>query len=696
MIPVCLELHNFLAYRHPAPLNLEGVHIACLAGENGAGKSSLLDAITWALWGRARSNSLDDLIHQGQADMSVALTFDYAGARYRVARQRKGGKKAGQSLLEFQALHDGRWRSLSGAKLAETQQKIVDVLKLDYDTFVNSAYLVQGRADEFTTRTPAERKQVLADILGLSQWEAYEDRAKAKAQLLADEIQRLEGELEGIERELGRRAEYEAELLAAEANAREVAARLEAAERQWADRENIRAELVAAQKEIERLTADLASWKQHLEDAESALDQARLRADAEAFTRELEALHAQLASLEESERQRQTLAEHRQQRREERAALKGENVTLGPQTEPLKNRIEALQAATEPVCPTCGQPLTEDHRHRILAELQAEVESRRERYKQNLARTKEIDSLLAECDRTISRLEADLRQRPALQDRLAALRANMAGAAEAQQQVELLTRQREVWQTRLAADEGRRQQVEHRADDLARTLAGASLTQAKMDQVRLEKTEADMAVGGARQKLNTLVNFERQRTRRKEEHRKLAEQKGLYEELRGAFGKRGVPAMIIETVVPEIEVAANELLHRMTDGRMRVRVDTRKALKTGDLREALDISISDELGTRSYELYSGGEAFRINFAIRIALSRLLARRAGAQLRALFIDEGFGTQDSQGRERLVAAINSIQDDFDRILVITHIDELKQAFPVRIEVTKTAEGSQFAIV
>ncbi|MGH2626010.1 MAG: SbcC/MukB-like Walker B domain-containing protein, partial [Anaerolineales bacterium] len=108
---------------------------------------------------------------------------------------------------------------------------------------------------------------------------------------------------------------------------------------------------------------------------------------------------------------------------------------------------------------------------------------------------------------------------------------------------------------------------------------------------------------------------------------------------------------------------------------------------------ALDIVISDDLGSRPYELYSGGEAFRINFAIRIALSRLLARRAGAQLRSLFIDEGFGTQDASGRDQLVAAIQRIQPDFDRILVITHIEEMKEAFPVRIEVEKTPQGSTF---
>ena len=117
--------------------------------------------------------------------------------------------------------------------------------------------------------------------------------------------------------------------------------------------------------------------------------------------------------------------------------------------------------------------------------------------------------------------------------------------------------------------------------------------------------------------------------------------------------------MIIETAVPEIEDEANALLARMTDGRMRVKFETQRDAKTSDaVIETLDIHIADELGTRNYEMFSGGEAFRVNFAIRIALSKLLARRAGARLQTLIIDEGFGTQDAQGRERLVEAINEV--------------------------------------
>jgi len=95
-------------------------------------------------------------------------------------------------------------------------------------------------------------------------------------------------------------------------------------------------------------------------------------------------------------------------------------------------------------------------------------------------------------------------------------------------------------------------------------------------------------------------------------------------------------------------------------------------------------------------MFSGGEAFRVNFAIRLALSRLLAQRAGARLQTLVIDEGFGSQDSDGRQRLIEAINYVRQDFNCILVITHLEELKDAFPSRIEVEKTPGGSRVRVV
>ncbi len=133
----------------------------------------------------------------------------------------------------------------------------------------------------------------------------------------------------------------------------------------------------------------------------------------------------------------------------------------------------------------------------------------------------------------------------------------------------------------------------------------------------------------------------------------------------------------------------------MTANRMHVQLETQREKVTGGLAETLDIKISDELGTRDYAMYSGGEAFRVNFAVRIGLSRLLARRAGAQLQMLVLDEGFGMLDTAGREQLVEAINAVREDFPCILVITHIEELRDMFPARIDVKKTDEGSTLQI-
>jgi exonuclease SbcC len=172
-----------------------------------------------------------------------------------------------------------------------------------------------------------------------------------------------------------------------------------------------------------------------------------------------------------------------------------------------------------------------------------------------------------------------------------------------------------------------------------------------------------------------------------------------FQALERAFGKDGVPAMLIEQALPQIESKANQLLERLSAGSMNIHFVTQqkyKDSKRDDLRETLEITISDGAGVRDYEMFSGGEAFRINFAIRLALSEVLAQRAGARLQTLVVDEGFGSQDEAGRQRLVEVISLVRQDFAKILVITHIDSLKEAFPNRIEVEKGPRGSTLRIV
>jgi exonuclease SbcC len=206
-------------------------------------------------------------------------------------------------------------------------------------------------------------------------------------------------------------------------------------------------------------------------------------------------------------------------------------------------------------------------------------------------------------------------------------------------------------------------------------------------------------VGYARNQVDVLVKQRAQKAAKIKEKATLNAQIVNLKILERAFGKDGIPALLIEQALPEIETHANEILDRLSDGGMSVKFETQREFKDkkrDDRRETLDILIRDAAGEREYELFSGGEAFRINFAIRLALSRVLAHRSGARLQTLVIDEGFGSQDAEGRQRLIEAINQVRPDFAKILVITHLEELKDAFSARVEVTKTPTGSQVSVV
>jgi exonuclease SbcC len=752
MIPLRLELKNFLAYKNPAPLDFTGLHVAVLTGENGAGKSSLLDAITWVLWGRARAKKDEELVHQGQSEMRVEFTFALGPDVYRVIRAKRIGKGA-SSLLDLQAQVNGEWNSLSEATIPRTQDKITRLLRLNYETFVNSAYLVQGKADEFTGKRPAERKQVLADILGLQEWEAYEDRAKARIKTLEQQMSGLDAVLAEIEAELARRPEYERELSAAQARVIEVNERLRVAEAEWAQMDAARQTLLALQRQSDELTRRLRDAASELAALDADLAEAQARADTAALTRALDEVERRLRQLDEIEAERDRLTEARRLNAEFVGQLRGQNESTQQEAEGLKKRIAAasaeaeqarqhvqqaeqaevarlstrianLESATEALCPTCGQPLTEAQRQALIAELRAEaearhaqaqaeeqeiharltqlleelnaeIEARRSLYRENQARLKTLTDEQARIDKDLQTLTLELKEKPALTQQLGELKSALSQAGAAQAKIAELLKRRERWAKARGEAEEALAQLGVETEKQRAVLREADAKQRALDSLRQEDTFAKARLGAAEQKLRTLEAQAQAREAKRAERQQLAESKGVYEELRDAFGKKGVPALIIEAAVPEIEATANQLLGRITDGRMNVRFKMQRVKQAGDVAETLDIEIADELGTRAYEMYSGGEAFRVNFAIRIALSQLLARRAGTQLHTLIIDEGFGVLDAVGRERLVEAIHAVQDDFDRILVVTHIDELKDAFPARIEVTKTPAGSEITV-
>jgi DNA repair protein SbcC/Rad50 len=203
--------------------------------------------------------------------------------------------------------------------------------------------------------------------------------------------------------------------------------------------------------------------------------------------------------------------------------------------------------------------------------------------------------------------------------------------------------------------------------------------------------EQGRLVSDKKQQQETLITI----TQQQETIKKIQKDIDYYNIIMHTMGKDGIQALLVEQAIPEIEYEANAILSRLSQNEMHIFIESVKDLKSGKTKETLDITISDSKGVRPYELFSGGEAFRIDLSLRIALSKLLAHRAGTVVETLIIDEGFGSQDQEGISMVIDALYKIQSDFKKIIIVSHLPHFKEQIPVHFTITKTALGSSVMI-
>jgi len=707
MVPIKLALRNFMCYRdNVPPLYFEGFHVACVCGDNGHGKSALLDAITWALWGEARAKSDDDLIHLGQSEMDVEFEFSVGQNRYRVLRKRtKGGlKRAGQSLLELQIATSDGFATLTGNTIRETEKKITDILRMDYQTFINSALLLQGRASEFSMKKPGERKEVLANILGLSLYDKLEKLAKDYSKEREILQQRLSADIARIEQELSQKPNYEAELQGAQAAISMLGTEVEKQESALTALRQSREALKFKDEQCREIGMRIEQAERQLQHLNTVAEghHSKIERYANILSRYQEEFASIKMRSDDLARQEQDLGKRREDEKEisnQSNLLRSNNAQLKKEMDELKEKIDLLGKG-DAECPLCGTELGVEGRKRIMANYEAQGREKGDAFRANHSKIQQKEEEWKSLRQDISKLEATITsERTRLERQAGALERERTEAEKSlpQEKEGLERAQKTVGDLRKALQEDieTKKTLLSDIEALPRLERELGETEKAHRELRERERKYRDRLVEVKAGLRRFAQLETERETSIKELRSIADEKSIYDELATAFGKRGTQALIIEKALPEIEEEANRLLGRMTDNRMHLKIESQRDTKKGDTIETLDIKIADELGTRNYEMFSGGEAFRVNFALRIALSKLLARRAGAPLPTLIIDEGFGTQDNAGREKLVEAINSIQDDFEKILVITHIEELKDAFPVRIDVIKTEEGSTFSL-
>lgn len=901
MIPCKLQIKNFISYGETQTIDFTPYKLICLSGKNGHGKSALLDAITWALWGQARkttgsSKADHGLLRLGQTTMMVIFDFELNNQHYRIRREYSYSYGKPLAVLEFGTLHtDGTFIPLTEKTIRDTQAKIEEYLHLDFGSFVNSAFLRQGQSNEFSTKSPKERKDILATILGLDQYETIRKLAMEKVRQATTQKTALITLQESIQQELNQAEAIKTALVTVDAHMQEVLKheadyqrekelltetykKLAEQKKQYAMLEfqiqQLDAEIGKQQKTlietrntwrtihnksmhginhqhlelkkkelVEQVNTHQKDLQHSLELKEQALQiqiqiqkiqqlhteqhntsvhkqQIELERTQVEYTNCLQTItqtqqdidkHASLINQLQQEhkkfihvqQEQKTLlttaqrdAEQFIRRREFYQKFLAQGNWLDTQLRALLQKKQLAHDEQDPSCPLCEQNLSASRRrflkskfdeqevflrHQLsrirtiidnlknilinqhtlieqnkkvqeaytqrtvkIDELQKnittiqathqELAQALTKYKtQEVSLSKNIQVLTSNLDylqkNKVNNLESNNAYKQALQQ-LYIVEKKIKHCTYSAQTHQQITDQLKNIEQKIQEHEQFKiahAQQEHRKEIISHICT--TLKQLKQHKIQLlqqittyshvphqETTLRDHEQKLA-QKIHTLTKQKEQLWQHKgslENQQKKLELQKLefakkaqeaaalqhtiddYQTIATATSKDGIQALLIEDAIPEIEQEANDLLAKLSNNQAQVFIESLRDLKKGGTKETLDIKIADAAGIRPYEMFSGGEAFRIDFALRIAISKLLARRAGTALQTLIIDEGFGSQDEEGLGNIMDALYKIQDDFHKIIIVSHLPTMKDQFPVHFFIDKRPNGSYITVI
>jgi DNA repair protein SbcC/Rad50 len=688
MIPKRLGMKNFLSH-DISEINFENFNTALILGtydqepdqSNGAGKSAIFEAISWALFGRSRHKKKNGVVKWDKTACEVEFEFRLDNEVYLVKRTRD--KTVNESDIMFGQWDGSVFQDISCDTNTATDDKIIETIHVNYDVFINSVYFKQNDISMFADNTPGRRKDILKALLRLDKWDKYQNKAKDMAKVLSTQIKdktQLIVPIDDIKQDIivckNELVNFKSQIKIANTEYSQVDSMLMNKKVEYQSSYNSNAE-----EEFKKIQRDFSNAKKRLEE----IRQQKIEND-----NNIKQSNEQIAPLE----QKISIFKDKinQAKKINLDDLQSKMIQGKTKERLLKEKIQLLETDINLTdkCDSCGRPIASD-----VAKIK---EYRKEELIEKKKRYSEIKDQLSRAEDKLKGLEqiVDDGHKAELDKGKTEIR-----LSKLQNTVEECLSSNE----RLCAEQLSLEQKDYKKEiaDLKNKFNKDAEEQLKNEIISLENKARELKrkidnlnveYGSKTSKRDELIKTEEEQAGYQLELTRLNNEFSIYDKLREYFGKDGIQSVIIENIIEELENYSNDILSKICNEPTSISIKTQKQNDNGSWVETFDISVKVGARTDDFETFSGGEQFRISLALRLALSDLLSKRMGGTIKFLLLDEVSSNLDSKGLDMFINIIKKIGNDM-KVLIITHDEKLKERFENIILVDKGPSGSRVTV-
>ncbi len=599
MILLSIELENFMIYNKLNFVFKHGVWL--IIGNNGSGKSTIFDAITFVLYGETRAG-IDSIIKNGKSICRVKLIFKKNGVIFKIIRERYKNEK---TKLYICANSEHGDINLTEPTIAETQKKIEEIIGINYDVFISSAYFCQEKISSFMNKSPVDRKELFFDMLGLNIYKLAEIKVK-------EEIRKTDIDLAIAET---RKENYESEII----NTKD-----ELDFYSCDNKPNVN--IINKNNEIKVLEDRIKTLEECLRKNQQLYDKYNYVCEI----------------CKEKDQNDLEIVEFKQNLRLiEKEILRNNSIKnkYCKEYDIVKSNNKLCKYKT---CPTCGSVIKDKNSEKIEIELENK-------------------------HRLIEKIDLKIH---GINDKKNSIKKELNIALCNNEKFKNVLK--DIDEDFLKSND--KNNLNNKLMNTKLEINNIKIKVSELHNEIIEAVKQETIIKRLKTKIEILESSIKDKAKEIKRSKDKIEKMNL---IKKAFSKNGIPSYILENILPDLEYRTNTILSGIMNEPLYIKFKIQKETKSKKNRDTFDIDVYGDQFKRHFDSYSGGEKIRISIAIRLAISEFLEENVGVNISFLLIDE-IEYMDDDGLESFVNTINKLGNKFYTILVISHLNKLKNSF------------------